>query len=368
MKIICQQSDLISALNAAGRAAAPRSTKQILECVHVRAKTGILTLTCTDLQMGIEVAIPAQVKDEGQFLLPVRLLTEIVRKLPDEEMTIDVRENYSAVIRSHGSRTTIQGLNADEFPKLPEIEDSKTVLVGQKLLRDMIRQTVFAVAVEESRPILMGCLVQTEGDRISVVALDGFRLAVRKGALAAQAAAISAVVPGKYMSEIVRLLSDDEGEIAVGFGKTHMSIDLASVRVLVRLMDGEYVQYQKLIPQENKMTALVGVSEFTDCVDRASLMAREGKSNLVRFHFEDGTMQITSNSEMGDVFEEMGIEWQGEDLDIAFNVRYTSDVLRNIDEEKMLMRFNTPVSPCVIVPEEGDSFLYLLLPVRIYTN
>lgn len=365
MKLTCQQSDLLSALHTVSRAAAGRSTMPVLECVYLQAGEGALRLICTDIQMGIDSSLPASVTEQGRLLLPARLLLEIVKKLPDGEMSLTVSDSLLATIKSHGSRTNLQGMNADEFPALPEIGQTNNILVSQASFKDMVRQTVFAVATDETRPVLTGCLVQVEGEAMHMVALDGFRMAVRKTELERAFDPVSAVVPGKYINEISRMLDDSEESIALGFGDTHLMLDLGHARITVRLLDGEYIKYQQLIPADNQLTALVEREIFSDCVDRASLMAREGK-NLVRLHLESESMVITSNSEMGDIHEELPIEFQGKDLDIAFNVRYVSEVLRCLDDKKIVMCFNSPVSPCIVKPEKGDAYVYLLLPVRTF--
>lgn len=366
MKFIGQQADLLEALNIVQRAAAARSTIPTLECVWMRAEHGTLTLMCTDLQMGIESSIPVSVEREGQVLLPVRLFSEIVRKLPEGEISFDCNDHLSTVIRMGHSRTTLQGLSTDEFPAMPIIEGANTILLSQNTLRDMIRQTSFAVATEETRPILKGCYVEVEGKDIRMVALDGFRVAIRKATLPQEAEALKAVVPGRYMNELARLLEDEEGEVALGFGQTHLMVDLGAARMTIRLLEGEYINYKQLLPSDYQTNILVPCAAFAECVDRASLMARQGKTNLIRLHIENDSIQITSNSEMGDIFEEMPVEMQGPPLDIAFNVRYVNDLIKNLSEENILMRFNSPVSPCLVLPVEGDAFIYLLLPVRIY--
>lgn len=366
MKLICQQGELLSALNTVTRAAAARSTMPTLECVYMEAGESALRLICTDIQMGIDTSLPAQVMEQGRLLLPARLLLEIVKKLPEGDVTITVNDSLLANIKAHGSRTNMQGMPADEFPALPEIGEANTLLVDQSQLRDMVRQTVFAIAVEETRPVLTGCLIETQGSEMTMVALDGFRMALRRTTLDREFPAVRAVVPGKYLNEISRMLGDDETSIALGFGDTHLMLDLGYARVTVRLLDGEYIKYSQLIPADQQTIAKLSRDELSDCVDRASLMAREGKNNLIRLHLEEDKMVITSNSELGDIYEELSIELQGKPLDIAFNVRYVSDVLRNLSDEELIMRFNSPVSPCTLTPLEGNDYLYLLLPVRIY--
>ena len=365
MLFYCEQADLLQALNIATRAVATRSTVAAYECVFIEASDGHLTLMCTDLSMGIETEISARVPEGGSVLLPARMLHEIVRKLPAGEVEVSQGER-GVVVKASGSRTTLQSLPAAEFPSMPEIDDAAGVLIEQSALRDMIRQTSFAAATEESNPVLMGVLVETEGSAITLVALDRFRFALRHGTLNQPAPTLKAVVPARSMNEIARMLSDDEGEVSLGVSKSHVSLELGPTRVTVRLLDGEFVNYRQLIPSVQKVTALVDRAAFAECVDRAALIARETKNNLVNLSIEDDTMTVTSQGETSNFYEELSIDLQGSGMEIAFNVRYVADVVGSLSDEKIALHFTSAVSPCIVTPMSGDEYLYLLLPVRVF--
>ncbi len=364
MKFICMKEDLIQGLSISTKASAARSPQAVLECVSILADATGVHLMCTDLQMGIVTDVPATVAQEGRVLLNARLLNEIVRKLPDGEVTISVGSTNRATISAMGSKTTLQGLSALDFPQLPEVEDEHPITIPQNLLRDMIRQTGFSIAADDTRPILTGILMEIENDVITLVALDGFRLARRKGKLLESAGSVSAVVSGKYFIEIGKILGDDETAVSMSLSDTHLKLRTATATIVIRLLEGDYIKYRQLLPPSYAISVRLSRGELADCIDRASLMAREGKSNLLKFSIQQDRLAITSNSEMGDVYEEMDAETIGKDIDIAFNVRYITEAVKSIEEEQFLIKLNSNISPCVLVPTEGEDFLYLVLPVR----
>lgn len=368
MRFSCSTTDMAGALTMVTRAIAARSTIPIMEGVSLTSCADGLRLTCTDLAFGIETHIDADFSGDGSVVLPGKLLSEIVRKLPDGQMSVSINEQNVASIRCAGSRTTLTGFAAEEYPALPEIGESKTISLPKSSCREMIQRTSFAIATDETRPILTGCLLETEGDTLSVVALDGFRLALRRERFTQELPEISMVVPGKVLGEVARVLDDTDDLVTLSWGKTHMLADMGRTRIIARLLEGEFIRYKQILPADWQTRITVSKKELENAIDRASLMAREGKNNLVKMHIEEGIMLITSNAELGDVREEVPVQFEGRELDIAFNVRYMSDTLRAIEDDEILLRFNSNVSPCVICPKDGDRFLYLALPVRVFTS
>lgn len=368
MRFTCTVSEMTAALSTVTRAIAARTTVQIMEGVLLATCEGQLSLTCTDVGLGIETRVPVDIKSEGKAVLPGKLLLEIVRKLPQEEnLDLTIDEKNSALLRCLKSKTTLAGLPADEYPALPEVSEAQQIEMPQKALRSMIQNTTFAIATDETRPILMGCLLETNENCFTIVALDGFRLALRKFYVECALPKLSLVVPGKALNEIARILDDTEQPSLLQYGKTHLSVTIGETRVIARLMEGEFIKYSQILPTEWQTSITVEKEELMAAVDRASLMAREGKNNLIKMHIEEGTLLITSNAETGDVREEIPVDFEGRALDIAFNVRYISDTMRAIEDEHMVLRFNSNVSPCVICPTSGDHFLYLALPVRVFS-
>lgn len=367
MRFTCSVSELVGALTIVTRAIATRSTIQIMEGVLFTSSAEGLRLTCTDLALGIETHISAQFSEEGSVVLPGKLLTEIVRKLPEGEMEVSINDQNIASIRCAGSRTTLSGLPAEEYPALAEVGEAKTIALPQAMLKEMIQRTSFAIAVDETRPILTGCLVESDGHTLSIVAVDGFRLALRKESFTSEIPELSVVVPGKLLNEISRILDDSEEMVTLNWGASHLLADIGGTRVLARLLEGEFIKYRQILPTEWMTRATVQKKSLESAIDRASLMAREGKNNLVKMHVEEGRILITSNAELGEVNEEIPVEFEGRELDIAFNVRYLIDTLRAIEDETIVLQFNSNVSPCVLCPTFGDRFLYLALPVRVFS-
>ncbi len=365
MRFHCLVSNLMAGLSIVNRALATRSTLQILEGILLETCPEGLRLTCTDLALGIETLVEAEIAEEGRIVMPGRLFSELIRKLPEGTLEMTVGENHSAVIRCMKSRTTLAGMSAVEFPDLPQVEGGNLITLQQNQLRELIQKTCFAIATDESRPLLTGCLMEIDADEIRLIALDGFRLALRKIAHAQAIEPMQAVIPGKVLSELAKVMSDDDIEVQLNIGRTHLSADMGATRVVTRLLEGEYTRYRRILPTEWQTRIKVSSSELGKAIDRAGLMAREGKNNLVRFHIAEQQLTLTSNAEMGDVQEQIEIMVDGKDLDIAFNVRYVSDVLKVLDEDEICLRFNSNVSPCEICPSEGDAYLYLVLPVRV---
>lgn len=366
MRFTCASSDLMNGLSIATRALATRSTFPILEGVLMESCDEGLRLTCTDSVISIVTAIPATIEEEGRVVVPGRLFSEVVRKLPAGEVFGSVADNFSTTLKCMGSRTTLAGQSADNFPELPKVNAENSVELPQTLLRDMIRQTSFAISTDESRMILTGSLLEIGGGEVRLVALDGFRLAIRLERISPDVPEINAVIPGKVLAEVAKIIGDEEEEmVRLVIGGNQLMVSVQSTRVYAQLIEGEYIKYRQIMPKEWKTRIKVERAEMEKCIDRASLMAREGKNNLVKFRIEEQRLIITSNSELGDVYEELPIESEGDDLEIAFNVKYVSDVVRTVEDEFVYMRFITNVSPCVICPIEGDAFTYLVLPVRL---
>lgn len=366
MRFACPVSNLQSALSVAIKALAPRPSAPILDGVLLETCPEGLRLICTDLSFGIETTLEATVSEEGRVVLPGKLLAEIIRKLPPGEVSVEIREGTRATIRCMGSRTTLAGMAPDEYPPLPEVERNVGFSLEQGVLRDMIQKTAFAIATDESRPILTGSLLEARDNTLTMVSLDSFRLALHRCAISGNEAPFSAVIPGKVLSELSKILEGSDDPVTLSLNASHVLADIGSTRLIARLLEGEFIQYQKIMPTEWTTRMEVSSRSLGEAIDRASLIAREGKNYLVRFHIEKDKLQISSNAELGDVNEEVDVITEGKDLDIAFNVRYMSDMLKVLEEETIHMNFQSNVSPCVIKPADGDQYEYLVLPVRFY--
>ena len=362
--------DLLEGLNVVTRALSSRPAKQILEGVLISAEDNRIMMTCSDGSMTIEYTNAASVQEEGQTVLPGRIFTEMIRKMPSGTVTVTEQDHRSATIRCMKNRSSLAVMNPAEYPEISPMKTGTTIKILQNKLKEMISHVVFAIATDESRQILTGSLIEVDAKEARLVALDGFRLAMYKVfqpfELPAGINSVSAVIPGKVLGELTKILPDDEAFCSLLLDKGRMQCTFGNIRLSSVLLAGEYIDYRRILPSDFKTEALAQKSNVQDAIERASLMAREGKNNLIKMSFRNDVLRISSNAELGDVEEEMEASLNGEPIDIAFNARYITDVIRNVPDEELCMKFNSSVSPCVVVPQQGDDYLYLILPVRVF--
>ena len=362
--------DLLEGLNIVTRALSPRPSKQILEGVLISAEDNRVQMTCSDWSMTIEYTNTASVEEEGQMVLPGRIFTEMIRKMPAGTVTITEKDHRSATIRCMKNRSTLAVMNPAEYPEINPMKSGNVIKIQQNKLKEMINHVVFAVATDESRQILTGSLLEVNRSEARLIALDGFRLAMFKlfqpFELDDGVDVVKAVIPGKVLSELTKILPDDDAFCSMLVEKGRMQCTFGNIRLSGVLLAGEYIDYRRILPSDFKTEAMADKSSVQDAIERASLMAREGKNNLIKMSFREDVLKISSNAELGDVEEETEASLNGDPIDIAFNARYITDVIRNVPDEKLCMKFNSSVSPCVVVPQTGDDYLYLILPVRVF--
>ncbi len=357
------------------RAISPRPAKQVYEGVLIESVDEGLLLTCTDGEMSIKAVVSAVVEEEGCALLPAKLFAEMMRKQPAGETDIRIDERLRAQIKSRGSNTSMACMSAEDYPDIRDVSGDHHVSLPCSRFRDAVSKVQFAVSTDESRKILTGILMEVYEKETLLVGLDGFRLALQRLAaendLPADAKKdhIAAVVPGKILGEVSKMLPDSDDACVITFNSSHIMYSFGSVKVYGALLTGEYIDYKKILPAQWSTEALVMRSDFSDAIDRCSLMAREGKNNLIYLHLlPEHPMELTANAERGDVHEELDIGLQGNELNIAFNSRYLTDIIHNISDEQIRMCFNSNVSPCMIKPVEGEEFTFLVLPVRVFSR
>lgn len=370
MQLTMNAQSLLEGLNTVTRALAARPAKQIFEGVLMEAEDDRVVLTCSDGNLSIETTISADVSENGRAVLPGKLFTELVRKLPGGDVTIKVGANHAASIRCMSSKSNLAGMNPVEYPEMAQVSSGVTVKIPQKKLKEMISRSVFAIATDESRQILTGCLMEVSRDEARLVALDGFRLAIQKVFqpfdLPEDMDLLKVVIPGRVLNELSKILADDDEFCTMVMDRSRMQASFGRTCLSTVLLAGEYIDYRKILPPSFRTQARANRMDVQNAIDRASLMAREGKNNIVRLSFTQNALAITSNAELGDVHEEMEAALTGDPIDIAFNAKYITDVIRNITEDDLCMKFNSNVSPCVVCPMEGDQYVYLILPVRVF--
>ncbi|SKC88866.1 DNA polymerase III subunit beta [Maledivibacter halophilus] len=365
MKIICSQKQLSMALNIVQKAVSTKTTLPILKGILLEAKNDQLKLVGNDLDIGIENYIDTKILEEGSIVVTSKLFVDIIRKLPDSDVEIEVDEQNNVFIKCENSEFKLVGQPALEFPQLPYIEENNTYIISQDLFKNMIRQTIFATSQDETRPILTGALIEIQDKNILMVAIDGYRLALRKAYLNADIKN-RAVIPSKTLNEINRILGNEsEGNIYISFTDKQILFSIDKTRIISRLLEGEFINYNQIIPKEYKSKVKVNTKKLLDSIERASLLAKEGKNNAIKFSIKDEIMNVSSNVEIGSVNEEVRIELEGGDIDIGFNSKYLLDALKVIDSEEIYLEFTTAVSPCVMKPTDNDNYIYLVLPVRL---
>lgn len=360
----CDKTILQDAISTVQKAITGKTTMPILGGILINAFNNEILLTGSDLDLSIEKRINSDTIENGTVVIDSKLFGEIIRKLPNDVVEIKTQDNNTVVISCQKSRFTLVHMNADEFPELPKINENMIFSIPQKSLKSMIKGTIFAAAADDSRPILTGVLFEIKDKNLNLVALDGYRLALKTECLNTENV-ISAVIPGKTLSEVSKILDDSEQDVNITFTPNNILFTLDGTKIISRLLDGEFIKYSSIIPEEYSLKVTAKRIELLDCIERASLMGKEGNTNLVKLEIEEDNLVVTSNSQLGMVREEVGIILQGQPLQIAFNSKYLIDVLKIMDEEEIVMELSSSVSPCLIKNKNLDNCIYLVLPVRL---
>lgn len=364
MKFSCFQSDLSSAINIVQKAVSSKTNLDILKGILIEVNQSSIKLTGNDLNLAIEVIVEAQVESTGTIVLDSRLLGEIVRKLPDATIDFNLKDNFVEIDCLY-SNFKLMALNADDYPKLPLIENSKVINFSQDVFKNMIKQTIFAVSNDETRPILTGSLFELKNDQATMVSIDGYRLAMKNIPVSIDKES-KTVIPGKTLSELMKILgtsSDDNLKIDITDKYIAFSID--QIRIISKILEGEFIKYNQIIPNDFNTKVRVNTSALYQSIERASLLARESKSATIKLSFNDQYVEITSMSEVGSVKDKVNIQFEGEKFDIGFNPRYLSEALRVMESEEIILELSSSLSPCIIKPTDNDQYIYLVLPVRM---
>lgn len=368
MRFTCEKALLQTAIMTTGRAVAAKTSIPALEGILVEA-LGFLRLTGYNLETtGIQATVPAKIDEQGTLVLSARLFGEIVRKLPDEPVTISA-QGLTVKIDCGASHYTIQAIDPEEFPDLPEVEGENEFILKQSDLKSMISQTIFAVSSQDIRPVHTGSLLEVEGNTLTMVSLDGFRLALRREQLIKNIGdtGYSFVVPAFALNEVEKICAESDEPVTVTQGPAHVLFTIGDTIVVCRRLEGEFLNYKQSIPRENKISVLGQTRDLLASINRVSLILSDKLKNPLRCTFRENQLFVTTKSAIGDASDTCPMEGDGQGLEIGFDNRYLSDALRFAPADKVRLELNTPVSPCVVLPEspEDESFLYLVLPVRL---
>ena len=364
MIFTCEKQKLQEGILITQKAITGKTTMKILEGILINATESGITLIGSDMDISIKTKVEADVKEIGKVVIDSKIFGEIIRKLPDSLITIEVIENDTVQISCEKSVFNVVYMNGYEYPTLPEINNNDYIEIPQNVLKNMIKSTTFAIAQDETRPILQGVLFEIKDKNLNLVALDGYRLAIKSEYLETDMN-IQIVIPGRNLNEVSRILEESDDEVKITFTNNHILFNLGETQIISRLLEGSYVNYNSLLPQEHKITIEVEKQKLQSSIERASLMAKEGNSYLIKLDVQEDYLIITSNSQLGKVKEELSITLQGESIEIAFNSKYLLDVLKNMDGDNVILEMTSSVTPCVITEKNSESSKYLVLPVRL---
>lgn len=371
MKFSIQKNSLLNGINIAIRGVSSRTTLPILQGILIKTEKDSINLLSTDLEIGIECKISAKIIEKGEIVLSAKMLSDLVRKLPDEEVFIETDENNIVNIECGSIYFTISGSDYNEFPDLPEIKEEYYFKINQNILKELIRKTVFCIAQDSTRPILTGVLFEVYNKKIKAVALDGFRMAIYEQKIekeliyaTADEEKYSIVIPGKTLDEISKIMTEEDEDIEIYYTENQVLFKMKNTKVISRLLEGNYMNYNSVLPKEHKSLVRMKRQDLIEGIERASLIA-ESKNNLIKFSIGDNNIIISSNSDKGKMKEKIKVFFEGMFLEIAFNSRYLLESLKAMDEDEIELYFINNINPLIIKPVNNKSYLYMILPVKL---
>ncbi|MDO5517216.1 MAG: DNA polymerase III subunit beta [Clostridium sp.] len=364
MIFTCEKQEILEGISTVQKAITGKSTMPILEGIYIKTNDSSLTLIGSDMDVSIQTTVNANIIEQGSIVIDAKIFGEIIRKLPNSSIKIETLENQIIRITCEKSVFDVVYMNTNEFPELPEINEDLKISVKQNILKNMIKGTSFAIAQDETRPILQGILFEVKNKNLNLVALDGYRLAIKSEYLDTDMN-IEVVIPGKTLNEVSKILEDVDDIVNITFTNNHILFNLEKTKIISRLLEGKFINYNSLLPQEHKLVVNANRQELQNAIERASLMAKDGNTNLIKLDIQQDTLVITSNSQLGKVREEITIKLQGDEVQIAFNSRYLLDVLKNVEDDEVVMKMTSGISPCVIEEKNSENAKYLVLPVRL---
>ena len=368
MKLICSKANLLKGVNIVSKAVPTRTTMAILECILIDASANEIKLMANDMELGIETIIDGTIEERGIIALDAKIFSEIVRKLPDNDVTIETDASFKTVISCEKAKFNIIGKSGDDFSYIPYVERNESIVLSQFTLKEVIRQTIFSIASNETNKLMTGELFEIKDNYLKIVSLDGHRIAIRRMELKKDYADRKVVVPGKTLNEISKILSGEIDDIVnIYFSKNHILFEFDQTIVISRLIDGEYFRIDQMLSSDYETKIVINKKEFLDCIDRATLLVREGEKKPIIIEITDNSMELRIDSAMGSMNESIDINKEGKDILIGFNPRFLIDALKVIDDETISIYLVNPKAPCFIRDDE-ENYTYLILPVNINQN
>ncbi len=369
MKFKCSKNDLLNCLSSVTKTASSKTTMPILEGILIETIGNNVKFTTNDLEIGSEYIIKASVSEEGKTVVDNKMLNEIIRKLEVDEISFEV-ENNTFIIKSASGIFKLSTMNPEEYPKLPVFNIDNSITVNQSIFKDMIKKTIFATSQDENRPIYTGALVTVEDNVLKVVAIDGFRLALKQYLLEKSNNNFKAIIPAKTLAELIKILNDDsESDVKIGVNKNQALFEMGECIVVSRIIEGEFLNYNSVIPNEFETKVKINTKSLLESLDRVSLFSREvsekEKKAPIKINVSMEGIEISCTSLAGDAKEDVVGVVEGKSLEIGFNPRYLIEALKVIENEEIIMNYTTSVSPMIIKPIHGNDYIYMVLPVKL---
>ena len=364
MKLICSKASLLKGVSIVSKAVPSRTTMPILNCILIDASANEIKLTANDMELGIETVIEGEIIERGIIALDAKFFSEIVRKLPDNDVVIESDDTFQTTITCEKAKFNIVGKSGEDFSYLPYIEKNESISISQFTLKDVVRQTIFSIADNDTNKLMTGELFEINENRLRVVSLDGHRISIRNIELKESYSPLKVVVPGKTLQEISKILTGEaEDMVDIFFADNHILFEFDETKVVSRLIEGEYFHIDQMLSSDYDTKVKINKREFLNCIDRATLLIREGDKKPIILNIQDGSLQLKINSFVGSMNEEIEIEKEGKDLLIGFNPKFFIDALRVIDDEEVTLYMVNPKAPCFIKDDAG-TYVYLILPVN----
>lgn len=364
MKIICSKSNLLYGVNIVSKAVPTRTTMAILECILIDASAGEIKLTANDMELGIETKIEGEIEERGIIALDAKVFSDIVRKLPDNEVVIETDSSFKTTITCEKAKFNIIGKSGEDFSYIPYIERNEEITISQFTLKEVIRQTIFSIADNDNNKLMTGELFEINENSLKVVSLDGHRISIRNIELKNNYEHKKVVVPGKTLQEISKILPGNADEdVSMYLSDNHIVFEFGNTTVVSRLIEGEYFKIEQMLSSDYETKVKINKRELLDCIDRATLLVKEGDKKPIIMNITDDKMELKINSFIGSMNEEIDITKDGKDILIGFNPKFFIDALRVIDEEEVTLYMVNPKAPCFI-RDENETFIYLILPVN----
>lgn len=367
MKFICKKSNLMNGVSIVSKAVPNKTTMSILECILVDTTKGNITLTANDMELGIETIIDGDIIEKGIIALDAKIFNDIVRKLPDSEVTVETDSAYKTTITCEKAKFTIIGKPGDDFSYLPQIERNDPVIISQLTLKDVVRQTIFSIADNDNNKLMTGELFEITTDMLKVVSLDGHRISIRNIQLRDSYEHEKVIVPGKTLNEISKILSGDaDKDVHIYFTDKHIIFEFDETVVVSRLIEGEYFKIDQMLSKDYETKVTINKKDMLDCIDRSLLLIKEGDKKPIIINITDGSMELKINSTVGSMNEDIDISKEGKDLMIGFNPKFLIDALKVIDDETVDIYLVNSKAPCFI-RDNDEKYIYLILPVNFTT-